>query len=173
MRSTVSWSGLALALGLACLSSVPARAQSGFLERFAGKWEGSGEVRRNLDSGPMGISCSLSGASAGDSATVSGRCRALAIFSRQITIELRENPNGKGYVGRYLGSRIGPAALSGTRNGRDLNLTIRWPKPVNGDLTAQMTIRMDESGGMRLVVADQPSGGGAPVQTTDISLARQ
>lgn len=172
MRTPFALLGLTLlAGGTAFATPASAQAQT-FLDRFAGKWEGSGLVRRNLDSGANRVSCRLTGSAERVRATVSGKCRALAIFSRDVTIELRSD-DGERFTGRYVGSRIGPAALSGTRAGDALNLTVHWPVPVNGTDTSQMTISTSADGRMRLIVASRPGGSGAPVQTTDISLDRR
>jgi hypothetical protein len=150
-----------------------AHAQEDFLARFAGSWSGSGTVQRNIDSDPTKVSCNLTGQGGGSAARVSGTCRAMAIFSRNIGIDLSYDPGSERYRGTYTGSRIGPARLSGKRSGDALNLTITWPKPVNGDTTAQMTIQNTGNGRLSVAVSDEAPGSGRRVQTTSMSLARK
>ena len=165
----------AAALLAAFLASAAGQAtaqEDDFLARFAGSWSGSGTVQRNIDSDPAKVSCNLTGQGGGNSASVSGTCRAMAIFSRNIGIDLSYDPGSERYSGTYTGSRIGPARVSGKRSGDALNLTITWPKPVNGDTTAQMTIQNAGNGRLSVAVSDEAPGGGR-VQTTSMSLARK
>ena len=50
-------------------------------------------------------------------------------------------------------------------------LTITWPKPVNGDRTATMTIRNDGSGQLGITVMDEAPGGGN-AKVTDLALSQ-
>ena len=171
----VSAKPMAAALVAASLAAAAGQAHAqddDFLARFKGSWSGSGMVQRNLDADPAEVACNLTGQGGGSAARVSGTCRAMAVFSRKIGIDLSYDPGSERYSGTYTGSRIGPARLSGKRSGDALNLTITWPKPVNGDTTAQMTIRNAGNGQLSLAVSDEAPGG-ERVQTTSMSLARK
>ena len=50
-------------------------------------------------------------------------------------------------------------------------LTITWPKPVNGDPTATMTIRNDGNGRLGITVTDEVPGGGN-AEVTDLALSQ-
>lgn len=75
------------------------------------------------------------------------------------------------YSGTYTGSKIGPAALSGRRQGDSVVLNVTWPKPVNGDTKAIMTIT-STGNGFTFAVDDLDKPGGTPVRMTDITLVR-
>jgi hypothetical protein len=62
--------------------------------------------------------------------------------------------------------------LSGSRSGDAMRLTIDWPKPVNGDTRAEMTITNEGSGLLRITVRDNLFPGG-PVQQTSELVLRQ
>lgn len=172
----LSWKSgfLSLAALLALAAAAPAgAAEEDFIDRFAGNWAGAGMVQRDLQSRPMRVKCDMSGESAGNAVSVAGTCRALAVFSRRIAVDVRYDPSSGRYVGTYAGSRIGTAGLSGRREGAALNLTVTWPKDVNGDRTAQMTIRNQGAGRLDIVVTDEAEGGGERVRTTSLTLARK
>lgn len=163
-------SALVVALG-AVLLSAPAQAVDGdFLKRFDGTFSGSGEVSRNEGDASTGVKCSMKGTSTSTAVSMSGTCRAAIIFSRKISAHLKVDESGR-YTGTYVGSSIGPAALSGKRSGDSINLTITWPEEVRGDTTAQMTIRNDGNGQVAIIIADKMSAGGASAQVSSIALS--
>jgi hypothetical protein len=104
--------------------------------------------------------------------TVSGTCRALLVFSRRVEVTIGYDAASDRYDGIYVGSRIGPARLSGERNGDTLDLVLTWPRIVNGDRTARMTIRNAGDGRLGIVVVDRPGGAGEPVETTNLTFRR-
>ena len=160
----------ALALG-ALLLSAPAQAQeTEFLQRFDGKFSGGGKVSRNETENPTNVKCTMNGNAGENRVSMSGTCRAAVIFSRKISADLRFDPSSGRYTGTYVGSSIGPAALSGKRSGDAVNLTIRWPKPVRGDTTAYMTIRNPGNGQLAITITDEVPAGGPQAQVSSIAL---
>ena len=163
-----------LSCGVAALTSSAAQAaEADFLERFRGTWSGSGKVQREGNSQPRQVTCSIAGSPAENRISAQGNCRAFAIFSRPIGVDLAYDPGSGTYRGTYTGSRIGPARLTGRRQGDVVNLRIEWPRPVNGDTQAAMAIRNDGQGRLRITVADNLTPGGPVQQTSEIVLARQ
>jgi hypothetical protein len=107
---------------LTCTSGQAAEAD--FLERFRGTWSGSGKVQREGSSQPRQVTCALTGIPTENRISAQGHCRAVVIFSRQIGVDLAYDPRSGTYRGTYTGSRIGPARLTGTRNGDTINLRV-------------------------------------------------
>ena len=101
---------------------------------------------------------------------MSGTCRAAVIFSRKISADISVDPSSGRYSGTYVGSSIGPASLSGKRQGDAIVLTITWPKPVRGDTTAVMTIKNAGNGQLAITVTDEVEPGGAKAQVTNLAL---
>ena len=163
-------SALVFALGAALLSTPALAVEGDFLKRFDGAFSGSGEVSRNEGEASTGVRCSMQGTSTSAAVSMRGTCRAAIIFSRQISADLKVDESGR-YTGTYVGSSIGPAALSGKRSGDAINLTITWPKEVRGDNTAQMTIRNDGAGQVAIIITDRMSAGGATAQVSSIALS--
>jgi hypothetical protein len=161
--------------GIIAVAMFPASALAdpAFLDRFRGTWTGSGKVQREGRSHPRHVTCSIVGRPAENQLSAQGNCRAALIFSRRIGVDLTYDPRSRTYRGIYTGSRIGPARLTGTRNGDAVNLRIDWPRPVNGDTQAVMVIRNDGQGTVRITVADNLTPGGPIQQTSEIVLARR
>lgn len=156
--------------GLALLS-VPAFAQSDFVAQFNGEFSGGGQVRTKADGNPWNVDCDMTGQASESALSFNGRCRTALIFSRQVGAEIQVDGNGR-YTGTYIGSTIGPAALSGTRSGATVTLEITWPEPVNGDTSATMTITATGSG-FHFAVDDLDQPGGQTVRMTDIQMTRK
>jgi hypothetical protein len=152
---------------------VPAQAQEAeFLSRFAGSWSGSGLVARKEAENTNKVNCTMTGTPSENGVSMSGTCRAYLIFSRQIGADIQFDPASGRYTGTYTGSSIGPAALSGERNGDSVVMTITWPKPVRGDTTATMTITNPGNGQLSIVVTDEVEPGGPTAEVTSIALSR-
>jgi hypothetical protein len=148
-------------------------AETDFLNRFRGSWSGYGVVKREGRSEPRQVTCTVAGQPEENRVSVQGSCRAAVTFTRQIGADLTYDPRTRTYRGTYIGSRIGPARLTGTRSGDAVNLRIDWPRPVNGDTQAAMVIRNDGSGVLRITVADNLSPGGPIQQTSEIVMQRR
>lgn len=166
--------GLAAALvtgSVALAARGDAALESGFLDRFTASWSGSGEVRRRADGSPWSVNCAIVQNRDGNRIALDGSCRAALLFTREIGAHLVFDPETGLYTGTYIGAKVGPAGLSGRRKGDTLVLTITWPKPVNGDTTADLTIRNDGRGRMQIRVQDSLEG--RSVTTTDILFTRK
>lgn len=148
-------------------------AENLFLDRFKGSWIGSGSVRRDGESRPWQIDCKVTGYPSKNRISIQGSCRALLIVQRQVRADLTFDPRSGVYRGIYTGARVGPAQLSGRRNGDAINLRIAWPKPVNGDMEAMLVIRNEGGGALRITVSDNLVPGGPVIQTSDIVLRQQ
>lgn len=169
----MSISRLVLAAGLMAAAS-PAFAQSegDFASRFDGSWSGGGTVKTSADSSDRNVKCSVTGSSTETSVDVKGSCRAAIIISRDIGASIKLDPKTGRYTGTYIGSTIGPARLSGRRNGDRVNLVVTWPKPVNGDTTANMTITNAGNGQFSFVVTDRAAPGGPNVTMTRVNFSK-
>lgn len=147
-----------------------AREEEGVLDRLAGSWSGTGTIQRNLEASPTKVSCKMTGDADAQGFDLKGACRA-AIFTRPVGASLRKH--GNNYVGSYVGSRIGPASLSGRPRGNSVDLAIVWPREVNGDRDATMTIRSLGPDQFRITVTDRSPATGRQVRTTDLTFNRR
>ena len=170
MRQSISRMAAAFVVTASFLASTTSfAAESDFLNRFAGSFSGGGLVQRNAAERPNKVSCQLTGQPTASGVSMHGKCGAF-VFSRAISANIRYNESTGRYSGTYIGSAGGPAKLAGTRQGDAVVLTITWPKPVNGDRTATMTIRNDGSGRLAIIVTDEVKPGGKKAQVTQIAL---
>jgi len=131
-----------------------------FLNRCDGTWSGRGQVRRNAQSPVFNVTCTVAGDRAAIRMAIDGNCRGAIVVTREIGAKIRYDATTGTYSGTYVGARVGPAAISGRRNGDRVNFTINWPKPVNGSTKAQMTIVNDGRGTLRIQVISRPTPGG-------------
>lgn len=153
--------------------SAPIQAQEAeFLARFEGSWSGSGQVSRKEAENTNNVRCTMAGTPSENRVSMSGTCRAALIFSRQIGADISYDAGSGRYTGTYTGSSIGPAALSGERNGDSVVMTITWPQPVRGDTTATMTISNSGNGQLSIVVTDEVEPGGPTAEVTNLALSR-
>lgn len=166
MKSVV---GLLIAVCL--LSATAAHAdEASFLRSLQGEFAGKGTVRIRTNSPVMNISCTFKSDTTDTSLSLDGTCRAMMIMTREIRADL--TISAATYSGTYVGSRSGPAALSGSRTGDAINLDIRWAKIVNGDRDAQMIVEKIGADAMRLTVTDVDPNTGKTVVTSRIDLNR-
>ncbi|ODT21084.1 MAG: hypothetical protein ABS35_18390 [Kaistia sp. SCN 65-12] len=161
---------------LAVLSFVAAilpavAAENDFLSSLEGNWQGSGFVRLRPEGELINVSCSLNNEANGASISMGGVCRAKAVFSRHIGVDLQAS--GARYLGSYVGSRRGPARLSGARSGNLLTLQVRWPDNGSGPRTASMQVETAGAGHMRLVTTEKHPDNGQPVVTAQIAFSRR
>jgi hypothetical protein len=169
-------SRVATAAALTCLATGRLHAQpaeAAFLERFRGTWEGGGTVRRSIDPAPWNVRCVLNGVPGPNTISIQGTCTGALIVQRQIGAELTFDPRARAYRGVYVGARVGPAALAGTRGGDVVSLAITWPAPVAGDTRASMTIHNRGDGTLRIVTEDNLTPGGPIQQTSNLVLQRR
>ena len=132
---------------------------SGFLRQVRGIVfrVGRGQTQRERESQPG--QCTLTGQPSASGISISGKCGA-SIFSREVRADIRYDPASGVYTGTYVGSSIGPARLRGRRRGDAVVMTITWPKPVNGDTKATMTIHNSGNGRLAITVSDEVQAGG-------------
>jgi hypothetical protein len=159
---------IALAAAVAALAGSAFASEADYLKRFEGSFKGAGKVRTAADGSPYNVKCSVSGKSTETRISLDGTCRAMAVVTRKIGADLTVAPDGT-YSGVYTGSKIGPAAVQGRRTGDNVVLTVTWPKPVNGDQKAIMTIS-NSGNGFSFAVDDEATPGGQVVRMTDVKL---
>lgn len=147
----------------------PAERETDYFQRFAGSFAGIGEVKRNARSDPNKVNCKLTGAPSSVGVSISGKC-GISFISRKVSADIRYDPASNSYSGTYVGSVVGPAKLWGKRRGDAVVLTITWPKPVNGDTKATMTIRNSGDGALTITVTDRASPGGPQTEVTRLAL---
>lgn len=149
-------SHLIRALALSSLWLIPAEAvASQITSNMTGSWAGTGKARVPLF-GNSNIRCKMTVSGKASRVSMSGTCRS-GVFAKPLRLTLRSN-DGDRYTGTYSGTRAGLAKLSGRQSGNRLNLTIEWPKPVNGDHVAQMTLTRIDDGRFQQVVTDMVNG---------------
>ena len=168
---TTRAAGIAFALATLCFSAASFATEREFLARFEGSFSGGGTVQRNASERPNQVTCTVTGQPSATSVSMSGKCGA-AIFSRAIKAEIHYDEATGRYTGVYVGSAIGPARLFGKRSGNSVVLTLIWPKPVNGDTKATMTIRNSGDGSFAITVTDELQPGGARAKVTQLALSQ-
>ncbi|MCC5968905.1 MAG: hypothetical protein JJU15_03060 [Pararhodobacter sp.] len=141
--------------------------EAGFLQQFSGDWTGGGQVRMSPDSSPVNVSCEFDGQSGESSAVLDGSCTGMIFFTRQLGAQIAVE-NGT-YVGSYVGSPRGTAALEGEREGNALDLAMQWP----GHPPASMTLANPAEGHMVLTTVETHPETGEAVVTAELELQRQ
>jgi hypothetical protein len=138
---------------------------------ISGAWSGSGFVQKNETSDPMKVRCQIEGEQHDDRLGFDGECRAMLILRRAIGATLTRI--GDRFEGRYEGSRAGVAALEGAivEAGR-LVLTMRFPREVNGDDVATMTIDTNGGDSFTITTTDRMESG-VDVTTSKITFERE
>jgi hypothetical protein len=147
--------------------SASARDEQAFLDRFSGSWQGSATLMKN--SVPWQLSCRVVGDPTPDHVIIEGSCN-LAIISVRIAADITYDPKSGRYSGTYIGADVGPARVTGTRKGDAVNLTITWPKPVNGDTKGRMIIQNSGGGNLKITTFDNLVVSGPQVLTTRADL---
>ena len=161
----------AVLFSAALLGTQPAHAdERAFLSSLKGTWAGKGTVITRIGTPPINVSCTLNSNAGASSLNMSGTCRGLLVVRRAIAADLSEK--GGRYSGAYTGPSGRPSALSGTRQGNAINLTVRWNRDINGDRIAAMTIEKIGANGLRLHTTDKDGRTGKTVVTSDIRLVR-
>lgn len=159
-----------IALSLALLAGPALADESAFLSSLKGSWVGKGTVITRIGTPPINVNCTFQSKAAGPSLNMAGTCRGLLVVKRAISADLKAN--GNSYRGNYQGPSGRPSALSGSRKGNSINLTVRWNRDINGDRVAAMTIRKVGSNGLRLQTTDKDGVNGKTIVTSDIQLTR-
>ena len=162
---------IAVALAAFCFSATGNAAEREFLKRFDGSFSGGGTVHLSAAQSPNRVSCTLTGQPSESGISISGKC-GVAGFSKAVSANLRFNPATGRYSGTYVGASVGAASLYGRRKGDSVVLAITWPRPVNGDTKATMTIRNSGNGHLAITVSDELEPGGARASVTQLVLAQ-
>ncbi|RTM02852.1 MAG: hypothetical protein EKK31_19330 [Hyphomicrobiales bacterium] len=144
--------------------------EASFLRTLQGNFAGEGTARIRTSSPVMNISCNFTSDTTENSLSLDGNCRAMLIMTREIRADLKTD--GTAYTGTYIGSRSGPAGLSGSREGNAINLDIHWAKIINGDRDAELTVEKIDADDMRMTVTDMDPATGRMVVTSRIDLKR-
>jgi hypothetical protein len=162
---------LAAAVLVAGATSLQAADEAEFLNSLDGQWSGSGTVKIRTNRDPINVTCNFQSNGIETALSLDGKCRGLLIVSRSISVDLKTD--GGRYHGQYLGAGTGPANLAGSREGNQINLTIRWAKEVNGDRRAELKVRKVGDNGMKLTTVDVDPESGKRVVTSEINLVRE
>ncbi len=155
----------------AARQSGPALEEASYFDRFAGSFSGSGEVKHDARSNANHVTCDLKGQALANGVSISGKC-GVSFISREVRADIRYDPGSGTYTGTYIGSDAGPARLWGKRRGDQVVLTITWPKPVNGDTKATMTIHNSGNGSFAISVVDAVQPGGPQAEVTRLALSQ-
>lgn len=159
-----------LSLLAAPLAAPLAHAESEF--DVTGKWTGKGFVQKDANSRKMNVTCEVTGARAGDAIGFEGQCRAMLVMKRAIGADLVAD--GDSYSGIYIGSRVGPADLEGTmEDPGKIVMKMTFPKSVNGDDIATMTIETPSDNTFTITTVDLMDDGVTEVTTADIAFERE
>ena len=171
-RKFRQWPFGLVALGLALLAGAPGASaavdEQAFINLFRGAWVGSGTVLKF--SAPLTVSCRAVGRPTTNRVVIDGSC-SVSIISVRIGADITYDPQADRYTGTYIGAKVGPAHVVGKRSGSTVNLAITWPKPVNGDTNARMTIENAGKGSLHLTIFDNLVPGGPEKKTTDVTLS--
>lgn len=143
-------------VGLALGVAAPGGAEAGpaFNQRFEGAWVGAGTVKRDSDPAPRRVTCTVTGEADETRLALAGTCRAMLIFTRAIGADLAVDGSGR-YRGVYVGSRVGPAQLSGRVEGDRAVLDVAFPEGVGG-------------GRQQMVIENPPGSQRFTLRVTDI-----
>lgn len=140
---------LALSAALAlCAGSLPAKAEDGaaFMERFSGKWIGTGQL---LFGGNAEFACELNGDPKAGQLTfgMTGTCR-MGTMGARVYADIRYNAETDSYYGAFLGGAEGDGVdLVGTRAGEGFSL-----KLVRGATQGRLTAETSSPDTMKVII---------------------
>jgi hypothetical protein len=158
---TIAGAGALCALALGATPSFAD--ENEFIARFSGSWSGAGTAI--VAAQPIPVKCNVkAGQSAVNRISISGTCSAL-IFGAPISVDLTYDRATGRYTGIYVGDQVGPAKVSGKRNGNVVEFDVTWPKPVNGDTHADMKIENTGGGQLKITFTDNQIPGGKYMQS--------
>ncbi|GAB1582791.1 hypothetical protein PPNSA23_27340 [Phyllobacterium phragmitis] len=148
-------------------------AEAAPLDRFAGTFRASGTVVEGPKATAHRARCNFTVEPMGSNRiALRGTCRAYLVFTRTISARLALSGSGR-VTGTYTGARVGTAQLAGRLRGGTLEMTVRWPKPLYGDTTANMRIVSLDPNRLQILVTDRIGPRGPTRQTTDLTLVRR
>ena len=151
--------------------ALPAAAEEATIADITGTWSGKGTVQKDDKSRPMNVTCAVEGAQSGDQIGFDGECRAMLIMKRVIGAEIVRD--GDRYTGTYIGSNAGPAELDGGQEEGKIVLNMRFPRTVNGDDIAVMTIETPSGDSFKITTTDIMDDGVTQVTTAEILFERK
>ena len=162
---------LAIAGTLAAASPTPSLAnEAEYLASLQGNLKGNGFAKLRTNRAAINLTCTFTSVAKPTSLSLSGTCRSLGVFKRNINARLAVT--GARYRGTYTGAASGPATLSGRRSGDTIQLQVLWSKEVNGDKSANMRIERIGRNGIRIVTVDRDPASGKSVVTSQIDLRK-
>jgi hypothetical protein len=154
---------LALTVALAVAASHSARAENAveFMERFSGKWIGTGQLLF-VTTGTSEFACELKGDPSEKQLTfgMSGTCR-MGSFAAPVRAQLRYNSDTREFYGEFMDGAAGSGVdLVGARAGRSLSL-----KLVRGSMQGRLSAETIGTDQMKVVMyyKDPKSGSEIPV----------
>jgi hypothetical protein len=163
--------GVFAILTMLCIAAPAAADESSFLKPLSGNWSGSGMVLRKIGSSPINVSCKFNIKAPGSSISMQGNCRGLLVVNRPVSAQL--TARGSRYSGTYVGPSGAASQLSGSRQGSVINLAVHWARLVNGDRSANMSIRAQGGNQLTIQTTDRDLASGKSVVTSEINLRRQ
>ena len=104
---------LAVATAFLFISGAAHADEAAFLKGMAGNWSGKGTVKVRTNTPTINVTCRFVSDTTTRSLSLNGKCTSLAVFSRNISAELKAT--GTKYAGSYVGAGTGTAGLGGQR----------------------------------------------------------
>lgn len=153
------------------LATGPVWAEQESVTDISGTWSGKGFVQADENARKIKVRCKIEGNQDATEAAFDGACRAMLIMKRDIGAQLTWD--GTNYTGTYKGADVGVAELSGERTDpNQLVLTMKFPREVNGDAVATMTIDHGEPDAFTITTVDEMTSG-VEVITSQIRFERE
>ncbi|MEM8551071.1 MAG: hypothetical protein AAGF45_01725 [Pseudomonadota bacterium] len=168
----VSRTAAALAIaGAMTLTAAPSFADEPTATDITGDWSGKGFVQADENARKINVRCKIEGSQDETNVAFEGACRAMLVMKREIGARLVKE--GDNYTGTYKGSEVGIAELNGERSVPDqLVLTMTFPREVNGDAVATMTIDHGDPNVLTITTQDEMESG-VMVTTSQIVFERE
>ena len=160
-----------LILSLLSFPGYASASEGVFLRSLEGNWSGKARVRPRINLPAVNLTCRFSMKASALALSMEGTCKGLLVSGR--TVEAKLRAAGSRYRGTYIGPAGGQSILVGSRSGDAIELTVRWSKEVNGDMTADMLIEKIGEAGLRLRTFDRDTATDKTVVTSDIELERE
>ncbi|MEM6762509.1 MAG: hypothetical protein AAF615_06515 [Pseudomonadota bacterium] len=164
MKRTVT--ALIIAMGIA-----PVAAEPSSVPDITGTWEGKGFVQKDENARKINVRCEIEGEQSVNQVGFDGVCRAMLVMKREIGAWLTKSDNG--FTGTYKGAEVGLAELDG---GPEVDgkivLEMKFPKEVNGDDLATMTINLENSNVFTITTTDVMLNG-EEITTSEVTFVRE
>jgi hypothetical protein len=120
----------------ACVAAESAAASGEvfYLNRFEGRWSGSGTISFASAAAGIPLRCNVSGQAEGERLQIRGECSGSG-FRTKVSASLRYDTQAGTYVGAWSDSATGSAGLFGSRRGETLNLAVTGNAADTGRMT--------------------------------------